>query len=338
MLLLLESQSDIAEAQRKLESTMARAFVVRAKKNIGYPAGTTRDANIFTDKKLWYWSADLRDHDIPNPRRLNWFGVFTPEHNLQITVEINTPYSGRNDQVAGFFARDTATGSVYLLHSGRVGGGTKGVGKLAFLAWADQTLVEAVDIEGNIREGVIVMPVEGQGAVKSLSRYIDQIARFKIAVRAGDLSSPEFKQKRKELEEYYAEARGRRQGKRSSTIDYLSRHGEVVDALRLWRVSQGLPAGARLVKNVLIDLGLASGLDLVEVYEVKTSAARADLYAGIGQLLVHGSSSDCRRTLVLPRGEIIPPDVLAALRRCGIHLLHFELTKSAANIVSANGK
>jgi hypothetical protein len=263
--------------------------------------------------------------------------LFTPERDLQITVEINVAYSGRNDQVAGFFAHDSDTGGVYLLHSGRVGGGTTGVGKSAFLAWSDHRLTEAIDSDGEPRLGVIVMPVEGPGAVHALSRYVDQIAQFKIAVRAGELDSDAFKEKQKAFDDFYAEGRGRRQGRRSAVIDYLSRHGEVVDALYRWRQLQGFPNGGRLVKNVLIDLGLESAGGLVEVYEVKTSAARPDLYAGIGQLLVHGSDSRCQRSLVLPSAEALPEDVALALERVGIRLLKFKLSESEASILSGGG-
>ena len=54
-----------------------------------------------------------------NPRNaLNWFGLFRGDADLQISVEINTAYEGRNDQVAGFFARDNDTSSIYPMHSG----------------------------------------------------------------------------------------------------------------------------------------------------------------------------------------------------------------------------
>lgn len=163
-------------------------------------------------------------------------------------------------------------------------------------------------------------------------RYIDQIAGFKVAVRAGELDSPEFKQKERAFEDFYAESRGRRRGRRSSDIDYLSRHGEVVDALYEWRQRGALPQGCRLVKNVLIDLGVASDNGLVEVFEVKTSASRPDLYVGIGQLLVHGSRGECQRTLVLPSDEAVPPDVAEALARLRVSVLRFELSETGATI------
>lgn len=333
MFTLIESKEEIAKVQRKLESTISRDFKKKATKNIGYPGGTTFDAKVVTDGTYWYWSSDHNSKDVANPRYLNWFGLYKAEGDLQISVEINTAYEGRNDQVAGFFARDNDTGSIYLLHSGRVGGGTKGVGKSAFLAWSDQRPIDVVDSSGGVREGVLVMPIDGIAASRSAVRYVDIIARFKLAVRAGDMETPEFRSKKKELDDFYSEARGRRKGRRSAQIDYLSRHGDVVDALNSWRISNPLPKKGRVVKNVLIDMGVAVGSDLVEVFEVKTSTARSDVYGAIGQLMVHGTAADCRRVIVLPHKEAIAADLKEALERLGIELLKFKLDEQKATIL-----
>lgn len=333
MFSLIESKEEIAKVQRKLEASIRRDFKTKVVKNIGYPGGTTFDAKIVTDGTYWYWSSDHDNKDTPNPRRLNWFGLFKDDVDLQISVEINTAYEGRNDQVAGFFARDNDTGTIYLMHSGRVGGGTKGVGKASFLAWSNQRPIDVVDWSGGIREGVLVMPIEGVAASRSAVRYIGVIAGFKQAVRAGELDSPEFKRKKKELDDFFSESRGRRKGTRSGEIDYLSRHGEVVDALYSWRNSRQLPKGSRLVKNVLIDMGVALADELVEVFEVKTSTTRSDVYAAIGQLMVHGTSDECKRVIVLPNSELLASDLKDALDRLNIELLKFKLDEKAATIV-----
>jgi len=46
MFSLIESSKEIAKAQRKLEATIRRDFKKKAVRNIGYPSGTTYDANI----------------------------------------------------------------------------------------------------------------------------------------------------------------------------------------------------------------------------------------------------------------------------------------------------
>jgi hypothetical protein len=336
MLLLIESKDEIFQAQRKLERTMRREFKRKVAKGIGYPGGSRSNVHVFTDGNHWYWPS-IADPKDSNPRRLNWFGLFKESTGLGITVEINTPYEGRNDQVAGFFARDTKTGAVYLMHSGRVGGGRKGVGKTAFLTWRGELPEDVVDNAGEIRKGVVVMPVDGVAASRSAIRYIDAIARFKKAVRGGELKTAAFKRQSKEWGDFYSEGRGRRKGKRSSTIDYLSRHGEVVDGLRSWRTSAGLRKAERVVKSVYVDMGVELAGKRIEIFEVKTSTDRSDVYTAIGQLLVHGTDANCRRVIVLPNTERLASDLLDALRRVGIELLRFRLDDKGATILPGKG-
>ena len=176
-----------------------------------------------------------------------------------------------------------------------------------------------IDSDGQPREAILIMPVEGAGATRSLVSYIQEVIDFKQAVRAGDPPTPEIKARAKLLKDYFREASGRRRGKRRATdIDYVSRHGEVVDALADWRKAIGLSRGEKLAKNVLIDLGVKKGATLTEVYEVKTSTSRGDVYTAIGQLTVHSAGHDCRRVMVLPADEFLARDLAEGLERSGI--------------------
>jgi hypothetical protein len=87
-----------------------------------------------------------------------------------------------------------------------------------------------------------------------------------------------------------------------------------------------------LVKNVLIDLGVASGKNLNEIYEVKTSAFRSDVYSAIGQLLVHGSKEDCKRVIVLPQNDKLANDLERALIRNSIEIVRYMLTEDSVLI------
>ena len=70
----------------------------------------------------------------------------------------------------------------------------------------------------------------------------------------------------------------------------------------------------------------ASG-DLVELYEVKTSAARTDVYSAIGQLMVHGPAS-CKKFVVLPEGQPLAPDLACAFRASTDHPDAFQTAKA----------
>ena len=333
---LLESSTEIASAQRKLERTIRQFFKGKATTNIGYPGGTQRDAHVVTDGHHWFWSADLPPADgTANPRRLNWFGLMSDEggSSVEISVEINTPYKGQNSKVGGFFGRDNDSGQIYLFHSARIGGGTKGVSKEPFLTWTGHRLVEVFDASGKARQGVLVMPIEGRGAARPAVRYVDSIADFKRAVREGKTSTKAFLARQSRLRAFYGESHGRRQGRRSSKLDYVSRHGEVVQALHDWRQAAGLRAGQHLFNDVLVDLGVATGYDqLIEVYEVKTSADRQSVYTAIGQLFVHGNTPNCKRVMVLPGKDNFDPSLAKALQRNSIDLMLYDLTETAAVI------
>ncbi|AXQ21261.1 hypothetical protein BEN71_03775 [Acinetobacter wuhouensis] len=335
MFTLIESREEINKAQQDLERSIRRDFKKEIKKNIGYPGGTVFDAQVQSDGTYWFWSTDHNGKDVLNPRRLNWFGLLSNSSSLDISVEINTVYKGRNDRIAGFFARDSETGSVYLMHSGRVGGGTEGVGKEAFLAWSNQQPIEVLDSLGNVKEGIVVMPVQGIAVTQPAIFYINNIANFKQAVRDGELTSPEFQKKKKEFSDFYSESHGQRQGKRSEEIDYISRHGEIVDAVYKWRSANSLPDKSHLVKNLYIDLGVAIDNNLVEVYEVKTNSNRTNIYTAIGQLMVHGVSNECQRTLVLPYDQELAQDLQDTLKRLNIKLLTFKLNKKSTIIISS---
>lgn len=336
MLILLESKTTITAAQRKLEATLRREFPGREVRDISHPGGTNKSAHIYRSGGYWFWSDERAAADRPNPRRLNWFGRYEPDdrYDLRITVEANTPFEGRNDQVSGFFARDSESGTTYLMHSGRVGGGAKGVGRETFLAWRNEPLQRIVDETGEARFGVVVMPVEGRGATRSATRYIDVVARFKEAVKTGQIGTQRVRKQQHELKNFFSESYGRRKGRRSSVVDYVSRHGEIVDALHRWRVAQGLPAGAKVVKSLLVDMGVEVNGRLKEVYEVKTRSGRDDAYAAIGQVLVHANNTSCERIIVVPNDEELAEDIATALSRLGIEVLKCRLSANAAVIVA----
>jgi len=328
---LIKSRSDIARAQKSLETTIRRELPVRSIKDIGWVGGRQKGARLHSDGLYWFWSSDHKD--ARNPRRLNWFGVLGHRPGVQITVEINTPYEGRNDMMAGLFARNTDNGRVYLLHTGRVGGGKKGVSKAEFLAWSEQDLVTVHDVDGGAREAVLVMPVEGDGAVRSAINYVQTILEFKRAVSEGLTETPDAKERVRKLRKYFNEHGGRKTGKAAARdIDYESRHWEVVRALRLWREANGLSTNQIVVKDAYIDLGVATRSKLVELYEVKTTTMRGDVYTAIGQLTVHAPGG-CRRLIVLPSDRPIAKDLTDAFTRSGIELVRFKLTAKEVKIL-----
>ena len=332
MYLYLESKAAIAKAQKALEATIRREFTTRLVKDIGWQGGRMSEKTVHASDGWWFFSE--RHHDTSIPKTLNWFGRHGDGPGVQIAVEVNVPSEGRHDSIAGFFARHVDTGRVYLFHSGRVGGGAKGVGKETFLAWSEVDLHQVVDSSGGSREGVMVMPVEGRWATRSALTYIQRIVAFKEEARVGALDRPEVRKRIAKLQAYFRESSGRRRGySPGRVIDYVSRHGDVVDALAKWVMEvRGLPRGGSLTKDRLIDLGVKVKGRLAEVWEVKSGTSRGDLYTAIGQLSVHAPDEACRQTVVLPADCELPDGLQKAFDRLGVKVMRYRLMKDRVEL------
>ena len=83
----------------------------------------------------------------------------------------------------------------------------------------------------------------------------------------------------------------------------------------------------KMFKDAYVDLGVQARGVTSEIYEVKSSCDRQALYSAIGQVVIHDDSpnGDCKRLIVLPKGDAVPEDVTRALTRADISLVRFAL-------------
>src|SRR5207245_759029 len=98
----------------------------------------------------------------------------------------------------------------------------------------------------------------------------NRVAAFKQAVRAGSVPTDvAAQQDQPPFDDYFREHSGLKRGKRKKEFEYISRHGDIVDALKRWR-EQAARGGELIVKNVYVDLGIKVKGRLAALYEVKT--------------------------------------------------------------------
>jgi ribosomal protein L21 len=333
---LIERPSEKRAAQRQLHENLSGALANQGIKSIGYQGGNTSHRLYSNGVGTMWYAAAPPSRDSPVPRYWNSFGIYQPGAGSQtIIVETSVPLSANTASVAGFFARDVASGDVILMHSGKIGGGRPGVGKGNFFAWAAPSLVDVEAADGRIRSAVALGSVRGSDLADRIWRYVKQVAAFKEAAVAGELNTREFRSKAAVYKRYSKEFSGRKRGHRSAALDYVTYHNDVVDEAARLRAA-ALSAGEQIVKTNLIDLGVLNGASLVELYEVKTSCDRQSLYAGIGQLITHScGQTGCRLFLIIPADEPVPQDVKAALRQQRILTRTYRLnTKAKKQVVS----
>jgi hypothetical protein len=333
MLRLIESQQEKVQAQEKLLARLKKAWPSREKRIVAWRPDSV-EMRIYHNGQYWSGSFPPKPRD-KTPRYWTPFGEYRESGVFHIAVEINVPTTTNTKRTKGFFARDTETSRVYLMHDGGVGGGQKGVGKWEFLRWSDLEVVPVVDSQGETRLGIVVAPIDSQTTADDISHFVQKVIDFKHAVRSGEVG-PVTPSERRTYKDYYDEFAGRKRRRRIAEMEYISRHGQIVTALHDWRQRHAKSNG-KIVKNAYVDLGIENTHGVLkEIYEVKTNCDRQTLYSAIGQILVHDHSRNgtCQRFVVLPKGDQIPEDVRHAFTRSNISVLHFNLKGDKIQILA----
>lgn len=173
---LLVDDTEIAASQRRLEALVRARASWTGTRKLGFHGGNV-DAELawIGDERIWYSAPSL----APN-RWENGFGVEDPRDRpmLSITLWINPQKSGVDRRANAAFVRDDA-GHVLLVHTGRLGGGKKGVGQRAFLEAFDGPRITVGD-----RMFVVVADLESPSAVADIASYVRAVAAFKAEVGA----------------------------------------------------------------------------------------------------------------------------------------------------------
>jgi hypothetical protein len=333
MLSLLGGAAKKKAAQGMLERNLKSALTRQGVRNIGFPGGNV-DLPLYSTGEGELWAAfggPTKDSAVQ--RYWNAFGVYQPDKGPQsIAVEINIPTDSNGAQVAGFFAEDSETGDIFLMHSGRVGGGRPGIGKSAFLVWSKAKLVEVTGENGEVRSGIAVGKIDDPDFAGRVWTFVRSVHRFKEQAASGALETPEFKKRVEEFDRYSKEFSGKKRGSRGGSFEYLTYHGDIVQKLYEERTSR-LSAGETVFNSPLIDLFVKRDGALSEVYEVKTGVGRQMLYTAIGQLVTHATNGhgDVAKILVIPTDDSIPEDLAKAISHLGIKVRRFRLEKTGRN-------
>lgn len=149
---------------------------------LGFRGGSLKArVRLVRGSRLWWGSG------IVEQRYWNAFGLGDPFTGTPaIAVEVNAPLEGRSGRVAGAFVRD-AQGRVWLAHSGKVGGGARGVGAAAFSAWYEQRGAEPATVDG-ARPMFLIGALDDPLLSRRIGEFVERVLDFKAQVR--DIEAP----------------------------------------------------------------------------------------------------------------------------------------------------
>jgi hypothetical protein len=315
MLEILQSHEDIESAESEFRARMSRLPSETVTAYVGYRGGRY-DGGVrwYPELGFWYVTQIVRD----GRQYWNGFGTEkpTPDANLSITCEINSPVEGIDRRIGGAFAKD-AEGCVWIVHRGKIGGGRPGIGKSSFANGYRGEWVVAEDGD-RLTDVVPISPLESGRLAIRVNGFIREVARIKTeAVGADSFDHGRF------FAGFTAEFSGQRAKYTSSPVESSCDHGIVVNALAAEVESRGLRPHSDIFRDLYVR-GAESGP--VGLFEVKTGSDRTSLYCGVGQVLLHSAAlgGSALRVLVLPKAPE-DPRLGKALRDLDIGIVTFEL-------------
>ncbi len=185
---LITDRNESLRAFQAAEQDFAQGAVLFLHHQIGWQSNSGR-FDVHWHPELGVWGLFRRVPPKEWQRRF-WilFGIQDPADHLMlsITVEINPPHEGIDRRVAGAFVRSPG-GDIYFAHTGRVGGGRKGIGQKSFLDFFKGS--ERVYIPARQAELILLGQLGDPQFAKDVSAYVKEVARFKELIAGGKKSA-----------------------------------------------------------------------------------------------------------------------------------------------------
>lgn len=311
MITVISDAPKIETLQRRFQRELSVFFTEEIYCRVGFPGGSFEDY-VHYSPELNMWIG-FREADN---RYWNGFGYGRPNE-LQgnsISGEINFPYENINRSIGGVFARENK-GNILVLHRGKIGGGTSGIGKTLFMNNFRGDKVIAID-GAEEAELCLVGELKSPLFGRQVATFISEVRRIKNLVRAAEVENFE------ELNnyQYTAEHSGQSIVNRLGTTIVNRTHGIVVDAL----VSKLQQMGHNVGNDRNRDLFIHLNNQITTLFEIKTSSSSQCLYAAVGQLLVYSIpiANEIILTAVFP--ERLNRTVEKRLKKHGIGLLYYS--------------
>jgi 5-methylcytosine-specific restriction enzyme A len=184
----VEGASEIAKLEKQLQQQLRRrATLFRRIDHIDVPTpgGTAEDVTLtFITPSLWHIPT------VENEARL-WqpFGLDTPEkfktnQFARMVVQFTRLKSGYSSRYGSFFGKGQ-NGKAYLIHSGKIGGGKKGIGKSSFLDALGAHATDIVLVRNEMSQRMKVAFIKAIDD-PNLPRYLESFVRFVYSFKSDD--------------------------------------------------------------------------------------------------------------------------------------------------------
>lgn len=280
---LITEKTEIESYLKNMKTLLTIGFKT-FQRNIGYRGGN-REETVYWNNKFKFWW--LHNPDVIESSHWFCFGIENPENSkmLSITVEINLPKVGINRKIAGSFLKDNA-GNVFITHSGRIGGGRKGITKEAFLEYYGEEQI-AEYYNNKESRAIVISSLKSNDLVANISGFVHEVYRIKdilnnVANKGG------VSNKKQASLNFTPEFEGHRHSYALAIdIEAQCHHGTVVNQL-YERLKEN---DFTILSDKQIDIYIQNNKELItHIFEVKTALSTTAIYQAIGQLMFHSAN------------------------------------------------
>ena len=326
MLTAITDRKKIREAFDLLCSTFNSSRSVERFERYIRGRGFSEQAQVVWHPDGEIWALLLESHPT-NRQNSFWccYGLEYPKDCsiLTPTLEINPPHEGIYLPCGGMFVRDVNDDN-YLCHTGKIGGGKKGIGKMVF--W-DRYTGGSIEVDigrQNPAQVVNLGQIDSPKLPSRIARLVREVKRIKNISTVSPIPgkfTPEFS--------------GQKRGySLAGTIDATADHGFVVDEL----MKAVKAAGHEPFNDQQRDLFVAGANGrMATLFEIKTDVSTTNIYQAVGQLMLNGYSQqpEVEKVLVIPQKPSEKTE--QALHKLDIKVLTYDWKENKPVIPSLDG-
>jgi len=314
MLFAITKQTEIRQSNNLLFDQLAK--LEHESYTINYSsAGGSAPIKISYSKKFdfWWGNSDERKAN----RFWNPFGLKRPKPNSTVTgrCQVNYAASGVDNSIAGLFAKDHA-GNIYLLHSGKVGGGQKGVGKNAFADYytGKKTIVQ---FDNQELEYYVVTSLNSSRFFQNIVDFVTVVYDFKEYVTRARAADTPIRDRNPLKDGEYLGIKT--YGLPPRIVTASNEHAIITTQL----VSELKSKHFNVVRDQFRDAYILNRKNCIDrVFEVKSSLSRQSLYTAIGQLNLHSLMFNSRKYFVIDKN--ISSELIEDLSRIQIECIFYK--------------
>jgi hypothetical protein len=319
MFTIVSIKTEIEKLHLQISKQLEQHITERMKVYVGYKGeNLLLDVNYSEVLNIWWTFQKISD------KYWNSYGVGMPSKkgNNSITCEINYPLDGIYTQLAGGLAKNE-DGEVILIHSGRIGGGRKGIGKTLFKDNYIGEIVE-ISIKNRIHEYVPVGSLNSIRFANQVALFVKEIARIKELIKTKPPAVPTDTAEKKIKTTFNDEFWGKKSITKIHSGVAICDHGLIVNSFKEFLQQKGLP----VANDRQRDLYVIKKGEIDTVYEFKTDINRQSVYSAIGQLMLNNVLLKPKPNYVLSLPIGLSDDIKEIIRSLDIELLEYKWVNS----------